>query len=105
VVLGAVPSPQLVTPPHDADGFLDADHDDEAPLCFHRVTNILRNAKTPGPMENKFQEDLLLACTDEPATLTEAQEQKCWREVMDVEMVAIEGEGPIRRPDRGGSEW
>jgi hypothetical protein len=30
-------------------------------------------------------------CSDELAMLTEAKEQSCWREAMQVEMVAIEG--------------
>jgi hypothetical protein len=32
-------------------------------------------------------------CTDEPATLAEAQEQSCWREAMEAVMAAIEGNG------------
>jgi hypothetical protein len=82
-----------VTPPPDADEFLDADHNDEAPLRFRRFANILGDGKTLGRVEHEFQEDLLLVCTDEPATLAEAQEQSCWREAMEAVMAAIEGNG------------
>jgi hypothetical protein len=59
--------------------------------AFDYVANILGDGKTPGQVEHEFQEDLLLTCSDELAMLTEVKEQSCWREAMQAEMVAIEG--------------
>jgi hypothetical protein len=37
---------------------LDVDHDEEAPLRFHRIDNVLGSAAVPGLMERTFQEEL-----------------------------------------------
>jgi hypothetical protein len=70
---------------------VDVNHDDDAPLRFRRVHQLLGQTGTPGLAEHVFQEDILLACAHEPSSLAEAQEQSCWREAMQAEMASIEG--------------
>ncbi|BAH93902.1 Os07g0439900 [Oryza sativa Japonica Group] len=41
-------SPEFVSPPSNLTDTLDADHDDDVPLRFRTVENILRHATTPG---------------------------------------------------------
>lgn len=48
--------------------YLDADHDDDAPLRFRRIDNILGEAETPELAHRELEERLLLASDAEPTT-------------------------------------
>lgn len=51
---------------------LDHDHDDDAPLRFRRVDNILGPATPPGFVDWDLEEHLMLASDIEPSTFEEA---------------------------------
>ena len=91
---------EFVTPP-SGEQDLDADHDDEAPLRFRALDNVLGPAGIPGFVEREFQvdEDLLLAVGEEPATFEEARKEECWRKAMAEEMASIEQNGTWRLVD------
>lgn len=57
----------------------DGDHDDEAPLRFRTLDNVLGPAGVPGMAEREFtvDEDLLLAVGEEPTTFEEARREEC----------------------------
>src|SRR6185312_1045797 len=85
---------EFATPP-DA-GFseqLDADHDDEAPLRFRRVDNIIGQSTPPGIIDRNLEEHLLLASDVEPTSFDEAQKHEHWRHAMLDEMTSIEASG------------
>jgi len=52
--------------------YLDADHDNDAPLCFRRIDNVLGEAETPELAHRDLEERLLLASDTEPASFDEA---------------------------------
>lgn len=69
-------SAEFATPPTIAADDLDADHDD-APLRFRRVDEILGPATPPGLAVREFDDELMMASAEEPASLAEAQQQDC----------------------------
>lgn len=85
-------SAEFATPPTIAADDLDADHDD-APLRFRRVDEILGPATPPGLAVREFDDELMMASAEEPASLAEAQQQDCWRQAMLDEMKSIEENG------------
>ena len=76
--------------------YLDADHDDNAPLRFRRIDNVLGEAETPELTHRDLEERLLLASDAEPASFEEAMRHDCWRHVMLDEMTSIEASGTWR---------
>jgi hypothetical protein len=76
--------------------YLDADHDDDAPLRFRCIDNILGEAETPELAHRELEERLLLASDTEPATFEEAIRQECWCHAMLDEMTSIEASGTWR---------
>lgn len=92
----AAPAPpvEFATPPSGALD-LDNDHDDEAPLRFRTIDNVLGPSGVPDLAERELavDEDLLLAVGDEPATFEEARREECWRQAMKEEMASIEQNG------------
>ena len=52
--------------------YLDVDHDDDAPLRFRRIDNVLREAETPELAHRDLDERLLLASDAKPASFEEA---------------------------------
>ena len=76
--------------------FLDADHDDDAPLRFRRIDNVLGEAETPELAHRDLEERLLLASDAEPASFEEAMRHDCWRHAMLDEMTSIEASGTWR---------
>jgi len=52
--------------------YLDADHDDDTPLHFRRIDNVLGEAETPELAHRDLEERLLLASDTEPASFDEA---------------------------------
>jgi hypothetical protein len=79
-----------VTPPVGAREELDADHDEDAPLRFHRIDSVIGPATPPGPIERELDERLLLASEAEPATFEEALRYENWRLAMLDEFTSIE---------------
>jgi hypothetical protein len=79
-----------VTPPVGAREELDADHDEDAPLRFRRIDNVIGPATPPGPIERELDERLLLASEAEPATFEEALRYENWRLAMLDEFTSIE---------------
>jgi hypothetical protein len=70
---------------------LDTDHDDDAPLRFRSMSDIL---VTPGFTPHALvAEELHVVSSDEPASFTEAEHNPRWRKVMMEEMDSIEENG------------
>ena len=62
---------EFASPP-EGEADLDADHDDDAPLRFHRVDNVLGSTSAPGLAQRELEEHLLLASDVEPSSFVEA---------------------------------
>jgi hypothetical protein len=58
---------------------LDADHDDDAPLRFRSMSDILA---TPGFARALVAEELHVVSSDEPTSFTEAEHSLSWRKAM-----------------------
>jgi hypothetical protein len=70
---------------------LDADHDNDAPLCFCSMSGIL---VTPGFAPRALvAEELHVVSSDEPASFVEAEHNPSWRKAMMEEMDSIEENG------------
>ncbi|WVZ61915.1 hypothetical protein U9M48_011722 [Paspalum notatum var. saurae] len=74
----ASPLIQFATPPATVDEDLDADHDDDVPLWFRTVENILSGGQ------------LFAVSAEEPGTLAQAEQDPSWRRAMKEELRAIE---------------
>jgi transposase InsO family protein len=81
---------EFASPPAGIDVDLDADHDEDAPLRFRKVHNVLGPSSTPGLAQRELEEHLLLASDVEPTSFAEAQKHEWWRHAMLDEMTAIE---------------
>jgi len=84
---------EFATPPSGFSEQLDVDHDDEGPLRFRRVDNIIGQSTPPGLAERDLEEHLMLASDAEPATFEEAMRHEHWRHAMLDEMTSIEASG------------
>ena len=80
----------FASPPGIAEEDLDAEHEDDAPLRFRTIENILGPATNPGIVQRDQEEDLLLVNVDEPASYEQAMAHECWRKTMLDEMTSIE---------------
>jgi hypothetical protein len=81
----------------DDDENLDADHDDDAPLHFRSMSDILA---TPGFTPRALvAEELHLVSSDEPASFVEAEHSPSWRKAMMEEMDSIEENGTCNLVD------
>jgi hypothetical protein len=69
---------------------LDADHDEDAPLRFRALADLLGSSEPPGLAECNVVARLLMAIGNEPAIVEEAKEAPEWRVAMLEEMVSIE---------------
>jgi len=79
--------------------YLDVDHDDEAPLRFRRVDNIIGPSTPPGLADRELEEQLMLASDAEPTTFEEALCHEHWRHAMLDEMTSIEASGTWKLVD------
>jgi hypothetical protein len=88
---------------------LDVDHNDDAPLRFHNMSDILVTLGfAPCALVAK---ELHVVSSDEPASFTEAEHNPSWRKAMMEEMDSIEENGtwslvdlpPNRKPI--GVKW
>lgn len=76
---------EFVTPPSGVPD-LDRDHDDDVPLRFRTLNNLLQASSPPVPADRTVTEELLVAIGEEPATAEEAKHVKEWRDAMIEEM-------------------
>jgi len=75
----------------DVDDDLDADHDDEAPLRFRTMENVVGSASPPGYAVRDLSGGHLFAVSaEEPGTLAQAEQDPRWRWAMEEELGAIE---------------
>lgn len=83
-------SPEFVSPPSNLTDALDADHDDDVPLRFRTVENILGHAVTPGLVHLElYVGELFFMSAEEPASFKEAEQHQSWRRAMMDEMDSI----------------
>jgi hypothetical protein len=70
---------------------LDVDHDDDRPLCFRSMSDILT---MPGfAPRSLVAEELHVVSSDEPTSFVEAERNPSWRKAMMEEMDSIEENG------------
>jgi hypothetical protein len=82
---GAFMSP----PPNDSDN-LDADHDEDMPLRYRTMDDILAPTIPRGPVPwNLVQGVLMLQIGEEPDTFVEAHEEQAWHDAMVEEIKSI----------------
>ena len=82
---------EFVSPPGTgASQLLDANHDDDAPLQYRNVDNVLGPATPPGLAARELEEQLLLASEAEPTTFQEALQHENWLHAMLDEFTSIE---------------
>ena len=75
----------------DVDDDLDADHDDEAPLRFRTMENVVGSASPPGYAVRDLGSGHVFAVSaEEPGTLAQAEQDPRWRWAMEEELGAIE---------------
>jgi hypothetical protein len=87
---GAGPlTPEFVSPPPNAEEYLDADNDDVEPR-YRMLDNVLGNAAPPGLAARQVAAELHLQIEGEPASFTEAEKLQPWRRAMLEEMESIE---------------
>jgi hypothetical protein len=82
------PRPEFVSPPPDAEDYLDADADDVKPR-YHTIDNILGAGSPPGLATRQVAAALHLQIEDEPATFAEAEQHQPWRHAMLEEIESI----------------
>jgi hypothetical protein len=70
---------------------LDADHDDDSPLHFHSMSDILTTSGFA--LRALVAKELHVVSSDEPASFTDADHNPSWRKAMMVEMDSIEENG------------
>lgn len=82
---------QFVSPLPYPEEELDADHDEDAPLRFRAVDDIVGPGTPPGLAVRELGDARLLAVSvEEPASLAQAQQEACWRRAMEEEVRSIE---------------
>jgi len=85
----SVPAVEFASPP-SGEPDLDGEHDDEVPLRFRTLENVLGPAATPVLVEREMDGELMLVVDDEPATFKDARGDEHWRKAMMEEMASIE---------------
>lgn len=85
---------QFVSPPQDFDEELDADHNEDAPLDFRTVDDVVGLGSQPGYVVHDLGNGELLAMSaEEPASLFQVKKEACWRRAMEEELQSIEENG------------
>lgn len=90
---------RFVSPPPFNEKDMDAEHDNDAPLRFRLIDDILCPSSPPGLTTREMSEELLVATADEPASFADAEQQACWRQAMNEEMASIEANKTWRLVD------
>jgi hypothetical protein len=57
---------------------LDADHDEDVPLRYRHLTDILGTESPPGQAARVLQEELMLVRGEEPTTYSQAESDEAW---------------------------
>jgi hypothetical protein len=95
-----------VAPPPSWEEQFDADHDDEVPVRYRMVEDVLGEpGSNPGLASRTLSEDLLLAEDVEPSTYEQAQAHECWRLAMLDELTSIEANGTWELVDPPQMQW
>lgn len=82
---------QFVSPLQDLDEVLDADHDEDAPLRFRAMEDVVGPGSPPGYAVRDLGDGRLLAVSaEEPASLAQAKTEACWHRAMEEELQSIE---------------
>jgi hypothetical protein len=85
----ATPAPPVfVTPPSDADEYLDSDNDDVTPT-FRIVDDVLGPATPPELAPRNLDAELYLQVGEEPRSFAEAEGDASWQKAMEEEMNSI----------------
>jgi hypothetical protein len=80
-----------VTPPPLHGDELDADHDDDAPLRFRTMDDVVGPGSAPGYAVRDLGDGRFLAVSaEEPASLAQAQKEAYWHRAMEEELRSIE---------------
>jgi hypothetical protein len=80
LVGGLMPTPppvKHVSPP-SIEPDLDFEHDEDVPLAFCRIDNVLGLAEVPGLAERVLLDELHTVSAEEPASLEEAVRDRSW---------------------------
>jgi hypothetical protein len=72
---GSSGSSSAATPPS---ANLDADHDEDVPLRYRHLTDILGTESPPGQATRVLQEELMLVRGEEPTTYSQAESDEPW---------------------------
>ena len=67
---------QFVSPPSQVGNDLDADHDDEGPLRYRRVSNVFGSGPLPGFANRDVHEDILLIKVEETTSFTQVEKDE-----------------------------
>lgn len=90
----AAPTVEFVSPISNPGDVLDADHDEDAPLRFRSLDNILGDAEPPGLADRELVgEALYLTSAEKPRSVREAEQDPHWWAAMLEELKAIEENG------------
>ncbi|KAF0896018.1 hypothetical protein E2562_018150 [Oryza meyeriana var. granulata] len=88
----AMASPtQFVSPSLGISDMLDADHDNDAPLQFHAINNLLSLAAVPGFAAHEMESrELFLTSANELSSFKEAEQDVLWHKTMAEELKSIQ---------------
>lgn len=82
---------QFVSPPQDPGEALDAEHDEDAPLRFRAMEDVVGPGTPPGyDVRDLGAGRLLVVSAEEPASVKQAMEESCWRQAMEEELKSLE---------------
>lgn len=88
---GGAQAVEFATPPSRVDSStLDADHDDNVPLRFRRMDNILGETSPRGLAPRVLAGELHAVSSDDPFSFADAEHDPSWRKAMLEEMKSIE---------------
>lgn len=93
------PSPDVNTPgsasqvefstPPPGQQHLDVNHDDDVPLRFRTLDNLLDYQPPPGLAVRQLDHELHFSSAEEPSSFKIAQQEPCWKQAMEEEMRSI----------------
>jgi len=82
---------KFAMPPSNLHDALDADHDDNAPVRFRTLDNVLGPGTSPGlAAQDLDARELCFTTVEEPTSFKEAEKHQCWQRAMEEEMTSIE---------------
>jgi hypothetical protein len=81
---------ELATPPTMDEEHLDADHEDDVPLWFITMENLLGLLSPRGILSRVLEHELNVVSSDAPTLFEEAEADPSWARAMLEEMRSIE---------------